>query len=122
MIPRARSLVVLLVLGAGALWAVLSGDNERTRTRVRYALERAGFPLSNVWTRIDTDRRMIILGGALASTQEQFDLLLFLTNFPIELSYVQQYLTTPERSLFPTNFDLGFNPYATNRAPVAATP
>jgi hypothetical protein len=89
---------------------------------VRYALETAGFHLSNVWTRIDSHRRMIILGGAINSTQEQFDLLMFLTNFPTELSYVQQYLTTPERSVFPTNFDLGFNPYATNLAPSAATP
>jgi hypothetical protein len=120
---RAWSVAGVVLVHAGLLWALLSADNDRTRTRVRYALETAGFSLTSVWTRIDSNRRLIMLGGTLGSTQEQFALLLYLTNFPIELSYVQQFLHTPEPSKFPVDFSLGFNPYPSNTSDaVTATP
>jgi len=116
---RAGLVAGVVLVSASLAWALLSADNDRTRTRVRYALETAGFSLTNVWTRIDSYRRLIMLGGTLSSTQEQFALLMFLTNFPIELSYVQQYLQTPQPSKFPTDFTIGFNPYPATNSPAA---
>jgi len=118
---RAGVVLGMLLVSASLAWALLSADNDRTRTRVRYALETAGFSLTNVWTRIDSNRRLIMLGGTLSSTQQQFALLMYLTNFPIELSYVQQYLQTPQPSKFPTDFTLGFNPYPSNTPAAEAT-
>lgn len=120
---RAGVVLGVVLVSASLVWALLSADNDRTRTRVRYALETAGFSLTNVWTRIDSNRRLIMLGGTLSSTQQQFALLMYLTNFPIELSYVQQYFQTPQPSKFPTDFTIGFNPYPTNQPGIdAATP
>ncbi len=114
--------VGVVLVHAGLAWALLSADNDRTRTRVRYALESAGFSLTNVWTRIDSNRRLIMLGGTLSSTQEQFAMFMYLTNFPIELSYIQQYISTPEPSKFPSDFTIGFNPYPTNTTGAGAAP
>jgi len=117
---RGWVMIGVVLVNASLVWALLSADNDRTRTRVRYALEAAGFSLTNVWTRIDSNRRLIMLGGTLSSITQQFALLMFLTNFPIELSYIQQSLHTPEPSKFPADFAIGFNPYSTNTADAAA--
>jgi len=110
---------LLVLLGVGALaaagiHAVLSADDERVRTRIRYDLESAGFPLSNVWTRVDTTRRIVMLGGACGSTHAVYNLLMYLTNYTPYFSRVQQFFETREPLLFPVEFEVGFDPYRSN--------
>lgn len=117
--PRLFVLLLAGALAAAGIHAFLSADDERTRTRIRYDLDRAGFALSDVWTRVDTTRRMLMLGGTCGSTHEVYNLLMYLTNYTFYFNRVQQFFTTPEPLLFPAEFDLGFDPYRSNTAATA---
>ena len=88
-------------------------DNETLRTQIRYNADNLGIVLTNVWTRVESDRQMVIFGGTLSSTQQLNTLFSSMTNFNNFIFQVQQTITTPEGNPYPQFFSVGFNPYAT---------
>ncbi len=86
-------------------------DDDMLRTQVRYNAEQWGVVLTNVWTRVDSERHLVIFGGTLGSTQELYRLFLSLTNFPPALTRVQQTIETPQPSPYPQWFAIGYDPY-----------
>jgi len=86
-------------------------DNETLRTQIRYNADEAGVILTDVWTRVQTDRKMVIMGGSLSSTQQLNALFYSLTNFVNFITQVQQDITTPDDNPYPQFFPIGFDPY-----------
>ena len=91
-----------------------SGDDDKLRTQVRYQAESAGVIMSDVWTRVQSDRMMVIFGGTLGSTQELRAMFNVVTNYINFVRQVQQSVTTPEGNPYPTFFPVGFDPYITS--------
>ncbi len=86
-------------------------DNETLRTQIRYNADEAGVILTDVWSRVQSDRKMVILGGSLSSTQQLHTLFCSLTNFVNFITQVQQDITTPDGNPYPQFFSIGFDPY-----------
>ena len=89
-----------------------TGDDDKFRTQIRFQAESAGVALSNVWTRVQSDRMMVIFGGALDSTQDLHTLFCSITNFNNFIRQVQQSIQTPDGNPYPEFFSVGFDPYA----------
>ncbi len=90
-------------------------DNESLRTQIRYNADTLGVVLTDVWTRVESDRQMVIMGGTLTSTQQLYTLFYSITNFNNFIFQVQQTITTPEGNPYPQFFSVGFNPSATKK-------
>ena len=86
-------------------------DNETLRTQIRYNADEAGVVLTDVWTHVQSDRKMVIMGGSLNSTQQLQTLFHSLTNFVNFITQVQQEITTPDGNPYPQFFSIGFDPY-----------
>jgi len=86
-------------------------DNETLRTQIRYNADEAGVILTDVWTHVQSDRKMVLFGGSLSSTQQLHTLFCSLTNFVNFITQVQQDLTTPDGNPYPQFFSVGFDPY-----------
>jgi len=86
-------------------------DNGTLRTQIRYNADEAGVILTNIWTHVQSDRNMVILGGSLSSTQQLHTLFCSLTNFVNFITQVQQDITTPDGNPYPQFFSIGFDPY-----------
>jgi len=87
------------------------GDDNTLRTKIRYQAEAEGAVLTNVWSRVQSDRKMVIFGGTLGSTQELRTLFSSVTNFVNFVRQVQQIITTPYGNPYPQFFTVGFDPY-----------
>jgi len=87
------------------------GEANSLRTKIRYKAEVVGVNLSNVWTRVDYSRFIIILGGTLGSTQELHTLFQSFIGLDPGLKRVDQTIKTPEKNPYPQWFDVGFDPY-----------
>ena len=90
-------------------------DNESLRTQIRYNADNLGVVLTDVWTRVESDRQMVIMGGTLTSTQQLYTLFYSITNFNNFIFQVQQTITTPEGNPYPQFFSVGFNPSSTKK-------
>ena len=86
-------------------------DDNTYRTKIRYNASLIGIELSNVWTRVDSDRRLVMFGGTLRSTQQLQRLFNSVTNLMPFIENIQQDIKTPEPSPYPQSFSVGFDPY-----------
>lgn len=82
------------------------------RTRIRNTAYDAGVSLTNVWTRVDPSRRLLMMGGTLGSTQELQRLCMSLTNHIPFITDVDMSIETPEGNPFPPTFSVGYDPWA----------
>jgi len=89
-------------------------DNETLRTQIRYNADEAGVILTDVWTHVQSDRKMVIFGGTLSSTQQLQTLFFSITNFNNFITQIQQTITTPDGNPYPQFFTAGFDPYPKN--------
>jgi hypothetical protein len=111
-----KTIVIGLVLFSAVSFIVFGNvgnvaDNETLRTQIRYNADEAGVVLTDVWSRVQSDRKMVILGGSLSSTQQLHTLFCSLTNFVNFITQVQQEITTPDGNPYPQFFSIGFDPY-----------
>jgi len=104
--------IVLILISVTYIFANEAGD--ALRTKIRYKADLIGVNLSNVWTRVDYDRFMVILGGTLGSTQELQILFQSFIGLDPGLKKVEQTIKTPEENPYPKWFNVGFNPYKKN--------
>ena len=106
---------IFIVTGALILFSVVSifarGDADSLRTKIRYQADVVGVNLSNVWTRVDYNRFLVILGGTLGSTQELHTLFQSFIGLDPGLKRVDQTIKTPKKNPYPQWFDVGFDPY-----------
>ncbi|RLD08195.1 MAG: hypothetical protein DRI44_10105 [Chlamydiae bacterium] len=86
-------------------------DNESLRTQIRYNADNAGVVITGTWTHVQSDRKMVVFGGTLSSTQQLHTLFCTLTNFNNFITQVQQDITTPDGNPYPQFFSIGFDPY-----------
>ena len=103
-------ILIFSIVLSFAIFASLSDDNT-LRTQIRYNAETKGVSLTGVWTRVQSDRMMVIFGGTLSSTQELHTLFCSITNFNNFVRQVQQTLTTPQGNPYPQFFSVGYDPY-----------
>jgi len=97
-------------------------SEDTLRTWLRDNARNAGVIMTNVWSRIDADRKLAIIGGTLNSTQELYTLCMTLTNLQPFVTGVEQDITTPEGNPFPDAFSVGFVPDLTTNSPDTHTP
>ena len=106
---------IILMLCALSFLTTLSVNGrwtqEKLRTKVRRNATAAGINLSNCWTRVDIVRKQLTTGGTVCSTNAQHIFFQKLTNCLPFLIKVDQQLVTPEPSLYPRYFAVGYNPY-----------
>ena len=106
---------IFIVTAVLILFSVISifarGDADSLRTKIRYQADVVGVNLSNVWTRVDYNRFLVILGGTLGSTQELHTLFQSFIGLDPGLKRVNQTIKTPKKNPYPQWFDVGFNPY-----------
>jgi len=101
--------VLLFFLSISFIFA--KEDAESLRTKIRVQADLVGVNLSNVWTRVDYTRFIVILGGTLGSTQELHTLFQSFIGLDPGLKKVDQTIKTPEKNPYPQWFDVGFDPY-----------
>jgi hypothetical protein len=111
-VPMKRSILILCALGFVMTFTVSARWTQRKlRTKVRWNATSAGIDLSNCWTRIDITRKQLTTGGTVCSTNAQHIFFQKLTNCLPFLIKVDQEMVTPEPSLYPKYFTIGYNPY-----------
>jgi len=101
--------VLLLLFSVSFVFA--KGEADSLRTKIRYQADVVGVNLSNVWTRVDYTRFLVILGGTLGSTQELHTLFQSFIGLDPGLKKVDQTIKTPEKNPYPQWFEVGFDPY-----------
>lgn|GEM_PF-2161444 len=101
--------VVLILFSALLIYA--RADKDTLRTKIRYQAEVVGVNLSNVWTRVDYNRFLVILGGTLGSTQELHTLFQSFVGLDPSLKRVEQTIITPQKNPYPRWFNVGYDPY-----------
>ena len=87
------------------------GEANSLRTKIRYQAEAVGVNLSSVWTRVDYNRFLVIVGGTLGSTQELHSFFQSFIGLDPGLKKVDQSIKTPKKNPYPQWFKIGFNPY-----------
>jgi hypothetical protein len=98
--------LVAVLLAAWALHADVK-DNSDLRRHVRGNAYSWGFNLSNVVTIVDANRKRVILGGTMGTTQELGRLIAAMSNFWPKIQYIDQSVTTPEGNPFPASYHIG---------------
>lgn len=112
-------IICMMVLFTCVTYAV-SADT--LRTWLRDNARSAGVVLTNVWTRVDADRKLAIMGGTLTSTQQLYTLCMTLTNLQPFVTSVEQSITTPEGNPFPDTFAVGYVPDLSTNSPDTEIP
>ncbi len=100
---------LLILFSFSFVFADEEGDS--LRTKIRYQADVVGVNLSNVWTRVDYNRFIVILGGTLGSTQELHTLFQSFIGLDPGLKRVDQTIKTPKKNPYPQWFEVGFDPY-----------
>ena len=100
---------LLILISVSFIFA--KGEADSLRTKIRNQADVVGVNLSNVWTRIDYNRFLVILGGTLGSTQELHTLFQSFIELDPGLKKVDQTIKTPEKNPYPQWFEVGFDPY-----------
>ena len=113
--------IALFCAAAAVTLLATSMNNDDLRTKIRYDAATAGVHMSNVWTRIDVDRQLVMMGGALGSTQELFKLFAVVIAYRADIATINQSITTPQGCPFPPEFPVGFDPFAKKTSAAART-
>jgi len=117
---KTRYLVVCAVVGLIALSATGRWTENQLRAKAWRDALNAGVELTNVWMRVDINRKLLTTGGSMSSTQDQHRYFISVTNSYPFLMYINQSITTPEKSIYPAEFAVGYNPYENEKDTRAA--
>jgi len=90
------AVAIVCVAAALAVIAKSASRDDTTRMFVRSAMSNAGVEVSDVWMRVDSDAKVISMGGSLASVEQAVSFFTILGGFTDSIATVKQSVTTPK--------------------------